>query len=227
MLIHRLTVSPWQANCYLVQPDRARPDVVIVDPGILGARDISDQIRSLELAPVALIGSHGHIDHVGDAHLLAEEFEVPLYLTREDQPLLTRPGLALSPESAQFLPQLLGGTDRLPAVREVVDLRAVQDIGGLTVECMPAPGHTKGSAILSVSSGDERVLFTGDVLFAGSIGRTDFPGGSIAEMRDSLRRIRAGFDDALLCLPGHGPETSLGVEKETNPYLQDDFLKVI
>lgn len=226
MLIHRLVVSPWQANCYLVRASEDSTDCVIFDPGIQGGDDIARQVEALGLDPVALVGTHGHIDHVGDAHKLAERFEVPVHLSEPDQPLLTRPGLALSPGSAALLPQLLGGSDELPPVRELVGLGPEQEIGGLRVRTTPAPGHTKGSIILEVSAGDEKVLFTGDVLFAGSIGRTDFPGGSMAEMRDSLRRIRSGFDEALMCLPGHGPETTLRHELATNPYLQDDFLEV-
>ena len=196
------------------------------DPGILGEEAITSQLEALGLEPVALVGTHGHIDHVGDAHKLAERYEVPVYLSEPDQPLLTKPGLALSPGSAQMLPQLLGGTDELPPVRELITLRDEQDIGGLRVRTMAAPGHTKGSILLDVSAGDERVVFSGDVVFAGSIGRTDFPGGSMAEMRDSLRRIKGAFDGSMMFLPGHGQETTLGHELTTNPYLQDDFLEV-
>lgn len=226
MLIHRLAVSPWQANCYLVRAREDASECVIFDPGIMGADVIASQVESLGLTPVALVGTHGHIDHIGDAHLLAERFEVPLYIPEPDRPLLTKPGLALSPESVQFLPQLLGGTDELPPVREVIDVAAEQDIGGLRVRTMATPGHTVGSMVFDVNAGDQRVLFTGDVLFAGSIGRTDFPGGSMTEMRDSLTRIKGAFDGSLVLLPGHGPETRLDVELATNPYLQDDFLKV-
>lgn len=226
MRIHRLVVSPWQANCYLVQPFDDVPDVVIVDPGLQGADLVDAQLQQLGLRPVALLGTHGHIDHIGDAHLLAERHELSLYLTQADQPLLTKPGLALSPNAAKFLPQMLGGTDELPPVRSVVNLREEQEIVGMQVRVLPAPGHTKGSAIIDVTAGDQRVLLSGDVVFAGSIGRTDFPGGSMAEMRDSLRRILTAFDHELMLLPGHGDATTLDAEAATNPYLQDDFLKV-
>lgn len=226
MRIHRLVVSPWQANCYLVQPFDDVPDVVIVDPGLQGADLVDAQLQQLGLRPVALLGTHGHIDHIGDAHLLAERHELSLYLTEADRPLLTKPGLALSPNAAKFLPQMLGGTDELPPVRSVVSLRDEQEIGGMQVRVLPAPGHTKGSAIIDVTAGDQRVLLSGDVVFAGSIGRTDFPGGSMAEMRDSLRRILTTFDHELMLLPGHGDATTLAAEAATNPYLQDDFLKV-
>ena len=226
MRIHRLVVSPWQANCYFLQPFDDAPDVVIVDPGLQGADSIDSQLDQLGLHPVALLGTHGHIDHVGDAHLLAERHELSLYLTEADQPLLTKPGLALSPDAAKHLWQKLGGTDELPAVRDVVTLQAEQEIGGMKIRMLPAPGHTKGSAILDVVVADQRFLLTGDVVFAGSIGRTDFPGGSMTEMRDSLRRILTAFDHELSLLPGHGDATTLATEAATNPYLQDDFLKV-
>lgn len=226
MRIHRLVVSPWQANCYLLQPVDDAPEVVIIDPGIFGADAIEAQLEQHSLTPVALLGTHGHIDHIGDAHILAERHEIALYLTEQDQPLLTKPGLALSPASAKFLPQMLGGTDELPPVREIITVGGEQEIGGMRVRVFPAPGHTKGSAILDITAGDQRLLFSGDVIFAGSIGRTDFPGGSMAEMRDSLRRILTAFDHELLLLPGHGTDTTLAAEAVTNPYLQDRFLKV-
>ncbi|SDL71176.1 MBL fold metallo-hydrolase [Tessaracoccus oleiagri] len=226
MLIHRLTVSPWQANCYLVRQHDRATDCIVVDPGLLGEESVVAEIDRLGLTPVALVGTHGHIDHVGDAHKLAERYEVPLWLSEPDQPLLTRPGLALSPNSAKFLPQMLGGTDELPPVRDLVTLAEEQEIGGFRVRTMLAPGHTKGSTVLDVTAGDQRVVFTGDVLFAGTIGRTDFPGGSMTEMRESLRRIKAGFDGALTLLPGHGAETTLDAELAGNPYLQDSFLEV-
>lgn len=200
--------------------------MVIVDPGILGSEAIAAEVEALGLTPSALLGTHGHIDHVGDAHVLAERWEVPLYLTEADQPLLTRPGLALSPNSAKFLPQMLGGTDELPAVREVRTLVTDQEVGPFHVRKTDAPGHTAGSCILEVSVGEQSVILSGDVLFAGSIGRTDFPGGSMAEMRDSLRRIVAEVDQVSIMLPGHGPQTSLRTEIGTNPYLQPEFLKV-
>lgn len=199
---------------------------MIVDPGILGADAITAQLEALGLRPVALLGTHGHIDHVGDAHVLAERFDLPLYISEPDQPLLTKPGLALSPDSQQLLPQLLGGTDTLPEVGNVVTLTKRQEIAGLEIHMMAAPGHTKGSTILDVRAEGERFLLSGDVLFQGSIGRTDFPGGSMDEMRDSLRRIRDTFDGHLMLLPGHGSETTLEAELVTNPYLQDSFLKV-
>ena len=226
MRIHRLVVSPWQANCYFVQPDDASPEVAVVDPGVQGAEAIEAQLEEIQLTPVALLGTHGHVDHVGDAHLLAARHEVPLHLAAEDRPLLTRPGLALGPNASKFLPRMLGGTDELPAPQEVIDLREEQEIGGLRVRVLATPGHTKGSVVLDVAAGEQHVLFSGDVVFAGSIGRTDFPGGSMDEMRASLRRILDTFDHELLVLPGHGQETSLAAEVSGNPYLSDDFLKV-
>lgn len=218
MLVSRIVVSPWQANAYLISGSGEGGECVVVDPGILGAGSIAAELDRLALTPVALLATHGHLDHVGDAHLLAEEYGIPLHCAVEDHPMLTTPSLGLGEQMVPMIQQFLG-RDALPPV---ADLRAYDgplEIAGLTIVPTPAPGHTPGCTLLEIGDGTETLLFSGDVLFKGSIGRTDLPGGSMTEMRRSLAALVQRFDAGLSVLPGHGQATTLEAEIATNPYL--------
>lgn len=220
MLVQPITVSPWQSNCYLVRVSEEASEVLIVDPGITAAGPVAAAIEELGLEPVALLGTHGHVDHVGDAHLLAARFGIPLYLAEADQAWLTRPGEGLGPRGNAMMAQMTG-SDQLPAVEDVRDLGEPFEAAGLTVTAFAAPGHTPGSTLLTVSEPGVEVVFTGDVLFNGTIGRTDLPGGSMEQMRESLARIAASFPPEVPLLPGHGEPTTLAAELSANPYLQN------
>ncbi|MDO5676572.1 MAG: MBL fold metallo-hydrolase [Propionibacteriaceae bacterium] len=216
-------MSPWQANCYLVTASEGASECVIIDPGITGAPDVTAALEERELTPVAILATHGHLDHVGDAHLLTATYGIPIYLDEEDQRLLTRPADGLGPMGAQLLHQLTG-SDTLPAIDDVRAYPERLEVAGLTVETFAAPGHTRGSRLLQIASPSVSVVFSGDVLFAGSIGRTDLPGGSMSEMRETLQRIVEHFPADTPLLPGHGQATVLSQELATNPYLQPGTL---
>ncbi|MGV8845564.1 MBL fold metallo-hydrolase [Tessaracoccus sp.] len=223
MLIEVHRVSPWQANCYLVagQGDESkRPvDCLVIDPGITAFEVLSDAVARRGWRPAAVILTHGHLDHAGDAHKVAAAWEVPVYCASADQPMLGRPSLGLGDSFIDVIQQFLGA-DALPLPADVRGLAQPFEVAGLTVRPMPAPGHTAGSTLLEVSDAFTTVVFTGDVLFAGTIGRTDLPSGNMSEMRETLRRIRDGFPDDVLLLPGHGAETTLAEEKARNPFMQ-------
>lgn len=219
MLIHPITVSPWQANCYLVTASEDVAECVIVDPGITAAEPVEAALRDRGLIPQAILATHGHLDHVGDAHLIAARWGIPVHLAHADQHLLTRPADGLGLHGAAMMQQLTG-SDTLPEIEDVRDYGEAFEVAGLAVETFAAPGHTKGSTLLQVTSPEITVVFSGDVLFAGTIGRTDLPGGSMTEMRESLRRIAEHFPADTPFLPGHGQPTSLARELATNPYLQ-------
>ena len=108
MLIQPIPVSPWQANCYLAVSDENSGECIVVDPGITGAEAIEAALTETGWRPVAILGTHGHIDHVGDAHLVAAKWDVPCYLAAADQHLLTRPGAGLGPHGTALVAQLLG-----------------------------------------------------------------------------------------------------------------------
>lgn len=228
MLVAAHPVSPWQANCYLIATDGDAVDgareCLVVDPGITAHDVIGPELEGLGWRPVAVLVTHGHLDHVGDAHRLAAEHRIPVYCAAADQPMLTQPSRGLGAAAVPILQQLLGG-DALPMPADVRNLAGPVEAAGLTVTPFPAPGHTEGSTLLEVSDGTETVVLTGDVLFAGSIGRTDLPGGSMTAMRESLRRILDHFGDDVSLLPGHGPATTLGAERSRNPYLHPTFLE--
>ncbi|MEZ5085461.1 MAG: MBL fold metallo-hydrolase [Tessaracoccus sp.] len=218
MLVSRIIVSPWEANAYLVSGSGEGGECVVIDPGILGAGSIVAELDRLELKPVALLATHGHIDHVGDAHLLASEYDIPLYCAAADQPMLTTPSAGLGVQMMPLIHQFLG-RDALPAVSDVRDYDGAMELAGLRIVPTPAPGHSAGSTLLHVSDGTEQLLFSGDVLFKGSIGRTDLPGGSMTQMRASLAAMVERFESDLSVLPGHGQATTMAAEIASNPFL--------
>ena len=223
MLIQPIQVSPWPSNCYLVSPHEDTAECLIVDPGITAAEPVVAAVAERGLDPVAILCTHGHLDHVGDAHLLAARWNIPVHLAAADQHLLIRPGDGLGLQGAAMMRQLTG-SDVLPPIADVRDLDGPLTLARIQVTPFPAPGHTKGSTLLEFTSARTSVVFTGDVLFAGTIGRTDLPGGSMTEMRESLRRIAQHFPAETPLLPGHGQPTSIGQEVESNPFLRPEHL---
>lgn len=223
MLIQPIEVSAWKANCYVVWSGEDAQECVVVDPGITAFNAVTEVLAARPTKVAAILATHGHLDHVGDAHLLAAAHGAPVYLAGADQHLLTRPGDGLGPNGAAMMRQYTGG-ETLPAIDDVRDYPEELSVAGLTVSAFDAPGHTPGSRLLTVDAGGSHVVFSGDVLFAGTIGRTDLPGGSMAQMRDTLRRIVEGFPEDTALLPGHGQPTVLGNELASNPFLQPDQL---
>lgn len=199
MEIKRIAVGMHQANCYVVSTD---DDVFIIDPGARGDRikTYLDPQRNV----TAILLTHGHFDHIGAVDFLANEFKCPVYIHEDDVDMVTHPD------------------SMFPAAKNIrVDSELTlfkeghQRIGSTDFNVLFTPGHTKGSVLLIL----EENLFSGDVLFLGSIGRTDLDGGSDREMKASLRLIKT-LDKKLIVHPGHGLPTTLENELKTNPYLK-------
>ena len=226
MFLASFPAGPWQANCYLAAP-AAGTECVVIDPGVDAFDGVRAAVAEHGLTPVGVLLTHGHIDHVASATRVADEWGVPAWSHAADRELLTDPGAGLGPESAGLLAQVLGDV----RLAEPADLRFFEtglDVAGLTFEVVHAPGHRPGCVMLSTPlTGHDQldsVVFSGDVLFAGSIGRTDLPGGDHAVMLDTLRGPVLGLSDTAAILPGHGQQTVMARERAVNPYLQADYL---
>jgi hydroxyacylglutathione hydrolase len=212
----------WGTNCYVVATEPGA-ECVVVDPGQNAASGVDELIREHRLKPVAVLLTHGHIDHMWSVTPVAGTYDATAWIHPADRHLLTDPMAGISRESAQML---LGGTYEFTEpddVRELGDGN-VLDIAGLQITVDHAPGHTQGSVAFRTPYADQgisEVMFSGDLLFAGSIGRTDLPGGDHAQMLTSLRDKVLPLADDIVVLPGHGEQTSIGRERATNPYLLD------
>lgn len=218
MLVTGFPAGPPGTNCWVVAA-AAGERCLVVDPGIDAVDPLEEVLRRHRLRPAAVLLTHGHLDHTFSVVPVCGARDIPAYLHPEDRPQLTDPWTWLGlPDGMPLM-----GT-ALPAA-EPADVRPLADgdtleLAGVTVGVRHAPGHTLGSVVFTLQTPDEPVLLAGDLLFAGSIGRVDLPGGSEAAMLDSLARVVLPLDDATVVHPGHGPSTTVGRERATNPYLQ-------
>ncbi len=218
MFIAGFPAGSLTANCYLVAP-AAGADCVVVDPGEDALEGVRATVAEHGLRPVAALLTHGHLDHAASLREVTRAYGIPGYLHPDDDYMLDDPLAALSPEFRQ----LLAGHP-LPAMRPD-ELRPLADdavltFGELTLSVVHTPGHTGGSVVFALAGDGARpeVLFTGDTLFAGSVGRTDLPGGSTATLTASLRDRLVDRPRDAVVLPGHGPQTTIGAELRGNPY---------
>jgi len=217
VLIAGFPAGSWATNCYVIASDPGEP-CIIVDPGQESIDGVHELIREHRLAPAAVLLTHGHIDHVWSVAPLSSEFDIPALIHVDDRYRLTDPA-GTSIVAARE--QLMAMTKNSLELTEPSDVRLLEDeqvvdLAGMSFTVRHAPGHTEGSVVFEIDD----VMFSGDVLFAGSIGRTDLPGGSHEQMIASLRRVIVPAHDDVTVLPGHGPQTTIGSEKATNPYLR-------
>jgi hydroxyacylglutathione hydrolase len=206
-----------QANCFVLAAEAGGP-CVVVDPGEGAETPLNEVLRQHRLVPVAVLLTHGHFDHIFAVTPVCEGHDIPAWIHPEDRVLLSDPMRALSIDARQFF----GGRVQLREPREVrtLDDGVSVELAGLTLTVDHTPGHTRGSVTFrSVTSDGPGLLISGDTLFAGSIGRTDLPGGDHEQMRVSLRDKILVLDDDTVVLPGHGPHTTIGRERATNPFL--------
>ena len=206
-----------QCNCYVLAP-RAGADAVVVDPGQRAFAPLRRILDENRLTPAAVLLTHGHIDHMWSAQKVADTYGCPVYVHPDDRFMLTDPIAGLGPRVAQMA---LGAFFREP--RQVVELDRDGDkveLGGITVAVDHTPGHTKGSVVFRVADGPSELAFTGDTLFKQSIGRTDLLGGSGRDLLGSIVTKLLVLDDDTVVLPGHGPKTTIGAERLSNPFLE-------
>ncbi|HXF57769.1 MAG TPA: MBL fold metallo-hydrolase [Actinomycetota bacterium] len=202
MYLEVFSDNPFATNCWLLAREGSA-EAVVVDPGFSPER-VRALLEAAGKRPVAVLATHGHFDHVGAAAAVCGT-ELPLYIHKEDELALVDPvrwGAGFpSPVARPEVVRTFGDGD-------------VLELAGFEVEVMHTPGHTPGSSCFLVDG----VVFSGDLVFRGSIGRYDFPNSSAEDMFASLRRFLT-LPDELPVHPGHGPSTSVGHERRTNPYL--------
>ncbi len=226
MQIETIPTELFGANAYLVYAEE-EPLALVVDPGLGAAAAVESRLQEIGKRVGAVLLTHGHPDHTWEASAVASLSDgpepAPVYLPAPDFDWLTDPmgklGLSQVPE--------LGGEWVCPTTVTDAPVDSWQALPGIAVHLVPAPGHSLGSSVVLVA-GQPRVdglvleapiAFSGDAVFAGSIGRTDLPGGDDGVMNETLRTLAAALDPQTVLLPGHGPRTVWSRELETNPYV--------
>jgi hydroxyacylglutathione hydrolase len=210
MKIDCLILGEYQTNCYVLRENDSAEDCLIIDAG-LGGSKLIDFLKKHKLNPVALILTHGHIDHIAAVTALREHYpKIKVYIHELDAELLTQPEYNLS--------TLTGAIFNAGRADSLIQDKGVIEQAGLKLEVLHTPGHTPGGICLY--SKDEGVVFTNDSLFADSIGRTDFPGGSTAKLLKSIKEKLFTLPEETVVYPGHGPATTIGHEKAHNQFFR-------
>ena len=212
MNIEIIPVTAFQQNCSLIWDDKK--NAAIIDPG--GEADkLIKRIEELGLNLQAILLTHGHLDHVGAAEKVKQQFNVPILGSNSKDDYWFK---GLPQQSEKF--GMLFEVATFEPDRWLDKEGEILTIGDFTFEVLHLPGHTPGH--IGFIEHQKRVAFTGDVLFKSGIGRTDFPGGSYDEIIDSIREKLYRLDDDMIIVPGHGPYTTIGIEKQTNPYVKQE-----
>ncbi|MHC4556701.1 MAG: MBL fold metallo-hydrolase [Planctomycetota bacterium] len=210
MKIDRLILGAYETNCYILRNNDAANDCLVIDPG-LEAGKLIDFLKQEKLNPVAVVLTHGHIDHIAGLAVLRNQFpDIKVYIHKLDAEMLTEPQTNLSAMTgAAFRTEPEDFSLEEQSLIEQVDVKLL---------VLHTPGHTPGG--ISLYAKDDGIVFVGDTLFADSIGRTDFPNGSLSQLLNSIKGKLFTLPDETKVYPGHGPITTVGHEKAYNPFLQ-------
>lgn len=218
MLVAGFPAGPFQTNCWVVAPGDGE-QCVVVDPGVDAERELDEVLTRHRLQPAAVLLTHGHFDHTWSVLPVCGAKGIPAWISPGDRAQLSDPWAAMG---------MPAGTPLFGRLEwaEPDDVRSLADgqlltVAGLSFRVAAAPGHTPGSVAFTADRGGRLEFFDGDLLFAGSIGRTDLPGGSSAAMAESLRRVCLALPDDTVVRPGHGPVTTIGRERVANPFLAE------
>jgi hydroxyacylglutathione hydrolase len=214
VFVRGFPAAAFGTNCWVVAPAEGE-ECVVIDPGIGVEDELDAVLREHRLKPVAVLLTHGHLDHTFSVTPVCGAKGIPAWIHPADRELLADPVKGLSVESRTMFGGRLEWTE--PSDVKLLDPAQPLELAGLSFAVDLAPGHTPGSVVFET----EQTMFSGDVLFAGSIGRTDLPGGSWEQMQESLARVILPRPDDVVVHTGHGPSTTIGRERLTNPFLQD------
>lgn len=220
MQIMGFPAGMFQTNCYIVADDSG--ECVIVDPGQDAEPQVRRQVSEAGLKPRAVLLTHGHLDHIWNAQQVADHYGVPAYIHPDDREMLADPAKAISMDISALLKDT---TFTEPAdVIEVFDGDTLT-FGSMVFDVDHVPGHSRGSVSFRITvdteEGPREVVLGGDVLFQDGVGRTDLPGGDTEVLLQSISKKFLVLHDDAIVLPGHGPSTTIGRERRSNPFLRD------
>ena len=206
IVVDRFALGPLQTNCYVVRADAAPATCAVVDPGG-EAPELVLELERLGTSCAAILVTHGHFDHLGGVADLAESTGAPVYMPEGERERLER--------YSEFAPAGVPGRPHTPD--HLLEGGETIDVAGLSFECISIPGHSPAHIAFFVDGH----LFSGDLLFAGSVGRVDLPGGDWDTLLESVRTLADRYPPETIVYPGHGPQTTLGAELERNPFLAE------
>ena len=204
--LQQMVLGPVYTNCYIAK-NKEKGEALIIDPADSPSK-IELKVNAMGARPVAVLLTHGHFDHIMGVEAVREKYQIPVYACRQEEEMLREPSVNMTDQMGKSC-----------SIRPDVFLDDLQvfEAAGFSIQMIHTPGHTKGSCCYYLK--EEGVLFSGDTLFCGSVGRTDFPGGSASQIRDSLHRLLAALPDDTSVYPGHDTSTTIGYEKRYNPFV--------
>ncbi|MDQ0213862.1 glyoxylase-like metal-dependent hydrolase (beta-lactamase superfamily II) [Oikeobacillus pervagus] len=204
----RIPLGPLQTNCYVLF--NQQKECILIDPGEEGDRLIA-WLTGEELKPLAILLTHAHFDHIGAVDDIREQYHIPVYVHEKEAKWLLDPAL----NGSQFF--MGDHIIRIKPADKIIAMEKEIKIGSFAFQLFETPGHSPGSISYYVSSA--KMVFAGDTLFSGSIGRTDLPGGNHSQLMRSIHDHLLTLPEETVVLPGHGPDTTIGIEMDQNPFL--------
>jgi len=212
MIIEMLTIGSFETNCYILRSSSSSKDCLVIDAG-LEAQPLVNYLLHNNYNPLSVILTHGHVDHITGVELLRQNWpKLKIYIHKLDVPML---------EGIDNLSELTGLPQKKIKADFLLEDGQLIEILGIKLKVLHTPGHSPGSICLY--SQDEKTIFVGDTLFEGSVGRTDFPGGSTEQLLNSIKEKILTLPGNTKILPGHGPATTVAKEKKFNPFFEDFF----